>query len=99
MFSDSRWAEDGQAGHFQPAVERSRIETLATSGWIRERESLLIQGPSGVGKSHLAVALGVRAVENGFWVAFLRLEDLLVLNIKGRSYRLRELERDAGAGA
>ncbi|MNC90403.1 transposase/IS protein [compost metagenome] len=30
---------------FQPAVERSRIETLATCSWIRERESLLIQGP------------------------------------------------------
>jgi DNA replication protein DnaC len=30
-----------------------------------------------VGKSHLAVALGVRAIENGFSVAFHRLEDLL----------------------
>ena len=38
---------------------------------------MLIAGPPGVGKTHLAVALGVKAVENGFSVAFYRLEDLL----------------------
>jgi DNA replication protein DnaC len=72
---------------FQPSVERNRIETLATCGWIREKESLLIQGPPGVGKTHLAIALGVRAVENGFSVIFHRLEDLLA-----------SLKRDAERG-
>jgi DNA replication protein DnaC len=63
---------------FQPSVDRARIETLATCGWIRDGYTLLLQGPPGVGKTHLAVALGVKAVENGFSVAFFRLEELLV---------------------
>lgn len=62
---------------FQPSIEKSRIETLATCAWIREKMSLLLQGPPGVGKTHLGVALGVRAIENGFSVAFYRLEELL----------------------
>jgi DNA replication protein DnaC len=62
---------------FQPSIERSQIETLATCQWIRECRTLLIQGPPGVGKSHLAAALGVKAVECGFGVMFYRLEELL----------------------
>lgn len=63
---------------FQPSVDRGRIETLATCAWIREGYTLLLQGPPGVGKTHLSVALGVKAVENGFSVAFFRLEELLL---------------------
>lgn len=64
---------------FQPSVERSRIEALATCAWIVKQRSLLLLGPPGVGKTHLAIALGVRAVESGFSVAFYRLEELLYL--------------------
>jgi DNA replication protein DnaC len=38
---------------------------------------VLFQGPPGKGKTHLAVALGLKTVENGFSVAFYRLDDLL----------------------
>ena len=64
---------------FQPSVDRKRIETLATCGYVRERQPLLFQGPPGVGKTHLAVALGVKAIACGFSVSFHRLDDLLHL--------------------
>ncbi len=62
---------------FQPAIERSRIETLATGSWIRNAEVVLMQGPPGVGKSHLLVSLGVRAIQLGFSVQYFRFDDLL----------------------
>jgi DNA replication protein DnaC len=62
---------------FQPSIEKRQVETLATCAFIREHTTLLVQGPPGVGKTHLVVALGVKAVEQGFSVAFYRLEELL----------------------
>jgi DNA replication protein DnaC len=62
---------------FQPSIERRQVETLATCAFIREHATLLIQGPPGVGKTHLCVGLGVKAIEHGFSVAFYVLSDLL----------------------
>lgn len=62
---------------FQPSIEKRQIETLATCAFVREHTTLLVQGPPGVGKTHITVGLGVQAIEHGFSVAFYRLEDLL----------------------
>lgn len=62
---------------FQPSIDKKQVETLATCAFIQECTTLLVQGPPGVGKTHLVVGLGVRAIEQGFSVAFYRLEDLL----------------------
>jgi DNA replication protein DnaC len=62
---------------FQPSVERGRIDALSTMEWVRENASLLLIGPPGVGKTHLATGFGHRAIEAGFSVAWYRVEELL----------------------
>ncbi len=42
---------------FQPSVERNRIDPLATCAWLRAKETLLIQGPPGVGKGPFAISV------------------------------------------
>ena len=60
-----------------PAIERSRIDTLATCVWVRNTETVLIQGPPGVGKMHLCIGLGIRSVEQGFSVQYFRFDELM----------------------
>ncbi|MFQ5536280.1 MAG: ATP-binding protein [Gemmatimonadota bacterium] len=62
---------------FQPWADRGKLEVLATCAFIRQAENVLFMGPPGVGKSHLAVALGVKAIKNGFSATHYVLDDLM----------------------
>ena len=48
---------------FQTSVDKGQIDLLATSEFVRRKEVVLLLGPPGVGKSHLAAGLGVKAVQ------------------------------------
>jgi DNA replication protein DnaC len=61
---------------FNPAVERRRIYDLATCRFLEKKENLCLCGPVGVGKSHLALALGHEAVRRGFEVRYLTVSRL-----------------------
>lgn len=62
---------------FNPTLNRQEILDLATGTWISRKECTLIVGPSGVGKSHLAQALGQEACRRGYNVLFLSVSKLL----------------------
>jgi DNA replication protein DnaC len=55
---------------FNPSVNRQQVFDLATCLFIERKENVLVQGPAGVGKSHLAQALGHEACRRGFDVLF-----------------------------
>jgi DNA replication protein DnaC len=54
----------------QPSVDARQIRDLAACRWVANGDSLLFLGPPGVGKTHLAIALGRTAIERGYSVLF-----------------------------
>jgi DNA replication protein DnaC len=62
---------------FNASINRQELYDLATCRYVERAEGVWLVGPAGVGKSHLAQALGHEAVRRGYNVLFLRTSRML----------------------
>jgi DNA replication protein DnaC len=69
-------------------LERARVEELARCAWIESARNVVLVGPVGTGKTHLATALGIEAIKRGHHVLFFRASDLVRALTEARDARL-----------
>ena len=62
---------------FQPSIDKKLIENLSTLYFVERKENILFLGPPGVGKTHLASALGMKAIAAGKTVYFTSLAHMI----------------------
>jgi DNA replication protein DnaC len=55
---------------YQPSLDKKQIQSLSNCHFIEHGENVVILEPPGVGKTHLAVGLGLKAIEHGYRVLF-----------------------------
>ena len=61
---------------FQPGVDKKKVRELAGLKFVEEAEVVILTGPPGVGKTHLAIGLGMEAIRVGYSVYFISLSEL-----------------------
>ncbi|QOC21564.1 ATP-binding protein [Wenzhouxiangella sp. AB-CW3] len=80
----------------QTTITKRQVSALLDFGFIDERQNLVFIGPPGVGKTHLAIGIALKAIEAGYKVLFRTalalVEDLELAEMKGElKKRLRQL--------
>jgi DNA replication protein DnaC len=59
-----------QTFDYQPSIDRKQVQQLASCHVVEHGDNVIVLGPPGVGKTHLAVSLGLKAIEAGYRVLF-----------------------------
>lgn len=71
----------------QQSLSRKQFSQLKELLWIEQTYNLILLGPPGVGKTHLATGLGIEAINNGFKVSFVQMDELI------RLFKTQEITR------
>lgn len=69
---------------FQRGIDRKLVRELAGLAFVERSENVILLGPPGVGKTHLAVTLGVKAADAGHRVLFMPLDRLVATLMKAK---------------
>lgn len=77
---------------FATGAPRSQIQELAALGFVERCENIVLLGPSGTGKTHLAIAFGLLAAQKGWKVRFTTAADLIItLEAAQRQGRIKDV--------
>ena len=77
-----------------PALNRMRVQELFNCRFMEEKANVVMVGPPGVGKTHLAVSLGREACRRGYHVRFFRAAELAQTYLEAREHpAVMKLER------
>lgn len=69
----------------QPSIDPRQLRELAACRWVAHGEALLLLGPPGVGKTHLAIALGRAAIRAGYSVLFVTATALVAALVRAHA--------------
>lgn len=69
----------------QTSLNQRQLDQLEELNWLEQQYNLILLGPPGVGKTHLAIGLGIEAIQQGFKVIFVTMGELINL-LKTREF-------------
>lgn len=90
--------EEFDAGELEGGITQTQVEQLADLGWLDAHGNIVLAGPPGLGKTMIALGLGLKAVDEGHAVAFEKMESFIDTLDKAEvdrkaGFRLRYLKK------